>query len=504
MPPVWAERSHEDSIEQRYKTQHAHELGVSRRGAGMTVKLRVLEKWQIEKIYVAATEILDHTGAIIESDLALNLLRASGARVVDTGRVLIPPDLVEHALATVPSSVRIYDRLGDEAMVLGSQRSYFGAHGNCPQTLDFHTGKQREMTLHDIEESALVIDWLPNIDWINVMGVVKGVPPECADSVAFATVLQNTSKPIVTGFSRPESGRDVLEMAAAAVGGADALRNRPFLIIGDSSISPLYHPRDPIGAIIFAAQNGVPCLYNPMPQGGLSAPTTTAGVLAVTVAEVLTGLVVTQLAWPGAPFICGGVPSVFDMRDTAFVYGSPELFLMCSALTEIVHHFNLPSFGTAGVTNSKTVDVQAATEASLSCLMASLSRSNLIHDVGIVNTAVHSLPMVVLVDEIIGMVRGITEGIDVTSETLAVDVIDRVGPKGTFISEEHTLKHFRECWYPRLFDHSLAPVEHTGKPPIEERMKRYIDEALQGHHPAELPKSAQELVARYSSSWNQD
>ena len=466
----------------------------------MGVGLRVLSERDIEKIHDAALQVLERTGAIIESDEAAGLLCGAGARIDEAQRVHIPPQLVARAIECAPSAVTIYDRLGNVAMELGGSRSYFGAHVNCPQTLDPLSGQQRDMTLADLEKATRVVDALPNMAYVTLVDAVAGVSPKYSDVACFATVLASTSKPIGFDVLSLETGRMIVEMAAAAVGGSDALRARPFLIPGDSPVSPLYHPADPLENILFFVRHGLPCVYNPMPQGGLTAPTTTAGVLVMTVAEILTGLVVTQLASPGTPFICGGVPSIFDMRDATFVYGSPELFLMCSALTDIVHYYELPAFGTAGMTNAKTVDSQAATDVALATLMAVLSGSNLVHDVGIINAAAHSLPLVVLADEVIGMVRHIEMGIDVSAESLALDVIDRVGPRGTFIAEEHTREHFLNCWYPRIFDHT-PPNARSSKGHIDESIRQHIESILATHRPAQLPPQARELIDSFAVRW---
>ena len=290
----------------------------------------------------------------------------------------------------------------------------------------------------------------------------------------------------------------ILDLAAAAVGGSDQLRQRPFFIAGDSPFSPLHHSKEAIEKMMFFATMGLPCNYNPMPQAGLTAPATMAGALVIALAELLTCLVVVQLANPGCPFTCGGTPSNFDMRDSTFVYGSPESYLMGSAWTDILHHYNLPSFGTAGVSNAKRLDLQAATEASLSSLMSVLSRSNLIHDVGLIDVGVHSLPMVVLVDEIIGMVQHIAEGIEVTPQTLAVDLIDKVGPQGSFIAEEHTYENYKKSWYPVVFDHSPRGTETKE---IAVRLRQRIDHILGHHVPAELPAQACTLIKTFAERW---
>lgn len=467
----------------------------------MRLKLDVLNEEQIEKIYAAALEVMDRTGSVLGDSYCVELLRKAGARVKDSRRVYIPPKLVEQAIESAPATVTMYDRLGNVAMELGAQKSYFGAHVNCRQVIDPHTGKTRDMTLDDLEKTTRVVDALPNMDFITIVDTIAGVRGEYADVAVFSVAIKNTSKPFGFDILSLETGKMIYEIAAAAVGGPDELRARPFICVGDSPIDPLFHPEEPLEKIVFSAKQGIPVLYNPMPQGGLTAPTTTAGVLVVTLAELLVGLVITQLVTPGSPFICGGVPSIFDMRDTSFVYGSPELFLMASGLADIQHYLNLPSFGTAGMTNSKNVDLQAATDASLSVLMSVLSRCNWVHDVGLVDIGVvNSLPMIVLTDEIVEMARHIEKGIEVTSETLALDVIDQVGPQGNYMTEEHTLKHFRDCWYPRVFDHKLGR-DGSSQDQIHERIHQFIDERLNEHRPAELPAAALELIELYAETW---
>ena len=466
----------------------------------MELRLKALSDKDIETVYNAALCVLDRTGSIIESQDAVELLCKAGAHIDRSHRVHIPPKLVEQALAWAPKTVKMYDRLGNPAKALGEDKSYFSAHQTCPQTLDLLTGALKPTTLDYCEKSSRVIDALPNIDSMGSGDFAADVVPEYADAALFAAAIRNTSKPVSFAIQSLRSGAMILDMAAAAVGGLDRLKEQPFIIICDSPVSPLYHPKGPVEKLMWAAKLGLPVNYNPMPQGGLTAPTTLAGVLVMTLAELFAGLVIFELVNPGTPFTCGGVPSVFDMRDTTFVYGSPELFLMCSALTDIVHHYHLPSLGTAGMTNAKKLDLQAAVDASLSSLMAVLSRSNYVHDIGIIDVAAHSLELVVLTDEIVGMIRLIEKGIEVNPETLALDVIDKVGPQGTFIAEEHTLKHFRECWHPRIFDHSPRGTEIRDNL-IVHRLQQRIDDILESHRPAELPREASAMIASYAELW---
>jgi trimethylamine--corrinoid protein Co-methyltransferase len=468
----------------------------------MSVSLKILSSVDVEQIIYAAQTVLAETGTVVEDDTAVNILREAGAKVEGAYRVFIPANLIERAVDRAPSTVLIYNRLGDVALDLGGHRSYFGAHVDCPDTIDFSTRERREMSLNDIEMASLVCDALPHIDFVTSLDVAADARPEYSDVAAFASTVKNTSKPIAFPFINPDTGEMIHAIASAAVGGPAQLLDKPFVIFSDSPISPLYHPQATVQRTIFAAQKGLPYLYNPMPQGGLTAPTTMAAILVVTVAELLTGLLLTQLVNPGTPFICGGVPSIFDMRDANFVYGSPELLLMCSALVDIVHSIGLPAFGTAGVTNARSFDVQAASDAALQTLMAVLSGGNLVHDVGLIDAGLaHSLAMVVLTDELVGITRRIERGIEITKETLAIDVIREVGPQGNFIAEDHTFHHFRENWYPRIFDHSRPGMDYQATK-AENHIQRIIDDLLQNHEPARLPNRAIQLIGLYADKWS--
>lgn len=467
----------------------------------MSVSLKILNEEEIQRIYEATIEVLCRTGTIIEDDYAIELLRQAGAKIDDPYHVHIPENIIEQAISSAPYPVTIYDRLGQVAMELGDNNSYFGAHVDCNEVIDLDTGDRRKMKLEDVERVTLVCDALTNIDFITSLDVIADADPSYADAAVFASTIKNTSKPIAFPFISLETGNMIFEIASAAVGGSKQLLEKPFVIYTDSPVAPLYHPKEPTRKTIFAAQMGLPYLYNPMPQGGLTAPTTMAGVLVITLAELLTGLIITQLVNPGTPYICGGVPSIFDMRDTTFVYGSPELCLMCSALTDIAHHYDLPIFGTAGVTNAKILDTQAANDTAIQTFMAILSGSNMVHDVGLLDVGLLlSLELIVLTDEIVSMVRKVERGIEVTEETLAIDVIDNVGPKGNFIDNEHTLKHYKECWYPRIFDHSSRRIEEKTLY-AKERINKYIDEILSQHHPEELPPKVLELISTYKRIW---
>ena len=224
-------------------------------------------------------------------------------------------------------------------------------------------------------------------------------------------------------------------------------------------------------------------------MAGATAPATLASVLVVNNAEVLSGLVISQLRQKGAPFIVGGLPTLLDMQTAIFTYGAPEMHMNSAALAEIAHHYRLPMFGTAGCSDAKVMDEQAAIESAFSCLMSALSGANLVHDVGYLEYGLTaSYEMMVMTNEIIAMVKRIMRGIEVNDESLALDVIDKVGPGGNFLQEKHTLQHFRkEHWHPELMDRSnYEKWMQDGRKTLGQRASEKVKQILAEYHPKPL------------------
>jgi trimethylamine--corrinoid protein Co-methyltransferase len=232
---------------------------------------------------------------------------------------------------------------------------------------------------------------------------------------------------------------------------------------------------------LICAERRLPVIYTPTHLGGATSPVTLAGTLVVCVAQALSLLVITQLKKEGAPVILQGVTKNMDMKTSISPYGSPEFDLTLCALTDIFHWLGLPTFGTAGCTDAKVADGQAALESCFSCLSQAMSGTNLIHDVGFLESGLTgSFDMLVMTNELLGMVKRFKKGILVNDETMAVDLIDTVGIGGHYLQEQHTLDHFRsETWEPRLLDRSIIDEwEDRGSKDLSERIKERIGELL--------------------------
>jgi trimethylamine--corrinoid protein Co-methyltransferase len=206
--------------------------------------------------------------------------------------------------------------------------------------------------------------------------------------------------------------------------------------------------------------------------------------------ESLSGLVLSQCTREGAPFIMGGVYTILDMGSTIFSYGAPELHLLLAGLADVAHYLNIPMFGTAGCTDSCIIDEQAGIEAALSIAMTNMSGANLNHDTGYSEYGTTSnLDLVVIADEILGMARRLTKGIKVDEETLALDVIEKVGPGGRFGEEEHTKKHMEENYVPRLINRAAREIfEKAGGKTLTQVANEKVRDIINYHEPAPLPK----------------
>ena len=418
-----------------------------------TPVFNMLSEEQQNEIYQAAIEILERTGAVVHDKEALELFEKAGAWVEDE-RVRFPAGLTEWAVKSAPSRITLYDREGNRKMVLEGRNTYYGPGPTNTYHRDPYTGERRRPVLSDSENAGKVCDALPNIDFAMDLGTPTGVTDTLADVYAFKALVTNCRKPVVHWGFDIEQYEDIVEIAAAVVGGLENLQKRPFFCLYSEPSSPLVHSREAIAKAVFAARKRIPIVYTPCVMLGGTTPATMAGTIALGVAESLVGIIASQLIREGSPIIMGGVYAIMDMKTTVFSYGSPEFHIMQAGVAEVAHYMGIPVFGTAGCTDSHTLDGQAAGEATMSILIAAQTGANLVHDVGYTGSgSMGSLYQLVMCNEIIGMVRRFMRGIEVNDETLALDAVDRVGPGGHHLADEHTMKHFKtETWFPSLIN----------------------------------------------------
>jgi trimethylamine---corrinoid protein Co-methyltransferase len=462
---------------------------------------RVFTKEQCDEIHSATLEVLERVGVEFKYPKAQELLKKAGA-YVNGSRVKIPPALVERSIRSAPSRVVLCDRESNRKIFLEGNNSYFGPGPTVNYTLDPFTGDRRLVEISDTRRASLVMDALPNIDYQMDFGTARDVKTEIADIHMFEAMLNNSTKPIVHwGFSA-KNYKTMINMAIEITGSLQELQNYPFICLYSEPISPLTHDIDALEKTIFIAEHNLPCINTPAPLAGATAPATLAGTIVMANAECLSGLVLHQLVREGAPFIMGGVTTILDMSTTQICYGAPELNLLSAGMTNIAQYYKIPMFSTAGCSDSKCVDQQMGIDIATNCLMAALSGANLIHDVGFIESGIStSLLQLVICDEVISQVKQMVKGITVNKHTLAVDLIEKVGPGGNYITEEHTYENFKiDWWFPTIFNRRRYDFWIAdGQPDLADLAREKLADILENHKPERLNRkvidSIQKIVA---------
>ena len=458
----------------------------------------VLSEDELQKLHLGALEVLRRTGVRFHHREALNMLEEAGAFVSDGNLVKFPSRLVEEALASAPERVVMCDRDGEAAMYLEGQNVYFGTGSDCLNLLDYETGEPRKFTREDLVAGYHLCDALPNIDFVMSIGIPADVDPIVAYDVQMALMLEHTTKPIVFVTDDLASCRRAIDMAAAVAGGDEALREQQHILLYSEPSSPLQQSETAVDKLLLMAEQELPVVHSPGPLMGGTAPITMAGGLVMSLAEILSGLVVHQMTNPGTPFVFGAGLHHMDMRSTQICYGGPEFQLTKAAVAELGRWYSMPTWGYAGCSDAKVMDEQAAAEAMLSVLMAKLTGANLIHDVGYMESGLAtSFEMIVLTDELISMVDSLINGIEVSDETLMLDELDEVGPGGHFLNTEATMARFRDFWYPDLLSREIRETwQERGGTTLGERLAEKVQTIIQEHRPEPLAADKKEQVQK--------
>lgn len=468
--------------------------------------LRMVSDEQLEKICHAALEILERIGGDFHDKAAVDLLADAGASVINKKRVRIPSFLVDEALRTVPRRVVISDRNGKRKMFLEGKNVYFGPGPDTPFTLDPYTGERRKAIKDDVAKGARVVDYLSDMDFCMSFGLASDVNRMTSDCHHFEAMVQNTAKPLIVIPWSIEGLKRMFDMMVTIKGTEEDLQAEPFTIIFSQATSPLTFSKDSLQKLLFCAEKRIPTIWTGgCPTLGTTGPVYPAGAAAVGLAEFLSGLVLVQLKQKGCPVIAtGGSFGSLDMSTGLRPYATPEEDLGTLCSTELARYLNIPSFGIGGMTDSKVLDQQAAAEACTSLFVSSISGSNLIHDVGYMdNGMTSSLELLTLCCDFISRTKRFLRSFTVSEKTLALNVIEEVGPGGNYLTHPQTVEHFREeIWMPELIDRQDYENWHTaGAKTLKQRTNEKVRRILETHEPEALPedveKSIREIVEKY-------
>ncbi len=417
---------------------------------------RILSETEIALVHQASVRILERVGVQLPHEGALELFRASGARIdAVTGRVLIPERLAMESVAQAGKTFSIYGRDLRKRATFGQGTRNYNSTAGQAHWVDDTSRNRRPATSKDVATAARFGDALENVNVVGGMSDPSDLPVSWRSIEVASALLRNTTKPVAFWFHDRASAKYLLELFAAVAGSEQRAAEHPFAYPFLEPISPLKFPHNGVDLLFETCRFPLPVFIGPMAQVGATAPGTLAGTLAQENAEILAGLTLVQLIRPGTPAGYGGIPHAFDMRTTQLIFGGPEQALMALAMTQMGNHYGLPVYINVGLTDSKTVDAQAGLEAGITLALGALSGADIFGHLGICGVdQAASLTMLMMQNELIGYVERLMTGIAVSEETLATDVIASVVPQGgVFLGEPHTAAHFRrELWFPRLLD----------------------------------------------------
>lgn len=446
----------------------------------------------LDRLHDAALAVLWDPGARITTAEARALLLEHGATLEGEDLVRIPAHLVEQALERAPSRFTIFDRAGVPAMELGAGSVYVGAGVTNLNYLDPRDRSVVPFTLEATAESTRLADALPNIDFVATPGVTRpsdDLPLQVVNQSEFLAMVTNTTKPLMPLIAGGPELADIYDMAELVAGGADALRERPFLVPYLNSVSPMLFNPETLDKLFVAVDRGMPVCCQAAPQVGATGPVTIAGTLVVAAAETLVGLVLAQLRRPGTPFVSGTVPFVMDMRFGTVTAGGPDGVRFTLAMGQLCRRWGLPMVGMSFGGDAKDADEQAALETGFYGFGTVLAGVDLVFDAGCVEGGLLFSPeLLVIADELVGMTRRAVAPIEVTDDTIALHVIREVGAGNVFLGEQHTLRHFRELWSPRLLSwDGRLQWETGGSSTLRERARARVLAIWETHEVQSLP-----------------
>jgi trimethylamine--corrinoid protein Co-methyltransferase len=462
-----------------------------------------LTEEQIEKIHKASLTILEKTGFSFESGVedTLDILEKAGAIVNrEKSRIYFPRHLVTDQAAKAPEQIVLYSRDGKNDLDLTEHKVHLGTGGAAIKILDLETRKARPTTLNDLYQLGRLVDKLDNIHFFLRPCIPTDIPPEDYDVNVFYACMKSTAKHFMAGVNNLDGLHTVIDLAAIIAGSREELQKKPFLsIITSFAISPLKLDSQTVLIMQEAVRNKIPVALSCAPMAGSTSPITMAGTLAQVHAEQLAGIAICQLTNPGAPVLYGGIPGMANLRNMGYMGGAVECGMMNAAIHQMAHYIKVPNYNSAGLSDSKIPDSQAAWEKAFTNLLAAMGGSNYIHHAaGMLESMISiAYEQYVIDDEIIGMTCKVLKGIDVDTEHLALEVIDSVGPGGNYMMEEHTLEHMHNEYYEGndVSDKlSRQKWEENGSLNTRERAKQIVKKILREDEKSYLPDDIDEKI----------
>jgi trimethylamine--corrinoid protein Co-methyltransferase len=415
-------------------------------------RMQELSQAQMTKIHDASMELLKTTGIVVNEDEGLEIFKKHGYRV--EGKTVFPTEeQIRKAIATAPSKFTIEARDPAKNVTIGEDDFAFFPGYGAPYIIS-PEGEQREATMEDYDTFCKLIQTSKYLDMNGWMMVEPAdMPPSTVHMDMMLSNMLLCDKPFMGSPASREGAMDGIEMAGILWGGKDSIADKTVSISLINSLSPLQFAEEMVGSLIELARNGQACIVASLIMAGASGPVTLAGVLALQNAEILTGIALAQLVKEGAPVVYGSTSSAMDMKTGALSIGAPELSKNINYTAQMARFYNMPSRSGGGLTDALYPDAQAGAESALALYTAARNGVNVIlHACGILGSYIAmSFEKFLIDEEVCGMVRQMLKPIDITDESIDIDMISTVGPGGQYLTHPKTFKLCRtEFFLPDL------------------------------------------------------
>jgi trimethylamine--corrinoid protein Co-methyltransferase len=470
--------------------------------------LKSLSDSEVDFIHQATLQVFQHTGLKIYSEEAMEIFHGAGAVVEkfeDHGVVKIPPHIVEDCIRLAPRTFGCYGRAREDDFILEPSLVSLSCAGGCVNVIDPYTLEHRPAMKKDCGNIARICDSLDEIGVLLRPCIPNDVPPEIYPVHALEAIMNNTSKHVLIGPDNAKNLHKMIELGAACVGDMEEFKKRPIFSATVCPTSPLLLAQNVCEMIVAAARQGVGLFIIPMALAGAISPATIAGTLVTTNAEILGSIILAQLTTRGTPCIYANLSTIMDMKTGVAAVGAPEVARVAAGTIRLAKYYGLPCLGGAAMSDSKIPDAQAAYESALSIMLTALAGANLVFGMGgLDHLLTFDYAKLIMDAELERMVMNVLGGIEVSDDSVALDVIHQVGPAGEYLTQQHTYDHMRDFSQNKLYDRRARDVwVEQGSKNLTEcayEKARYI---IESHKPKPLPEAAvsamQTITAEYEA-----
>ncbi len=472
--------------------------------------LNIFSHDDLATIHHGACRILKHTGILVEQEEAAERFSSAGAPVKKKGSnwsVKIPERLVTDSLSSVAKSVTYYARDPEKDFYLEKGNVGFSTFGEQVNLIDPETRKCRNSIKEDCNRIYRLMDALDGLAWCQ-RTVCPGDKMPVSQAVHnFASMITNNSKHITIGMVDKKSVTTMVKMAAAAMGGMDQLRERPICTCSCCATSPLTLTIQCCETLIAALEAGINVEIMAMALSGGTGPVTLAGTIVQTVAEHLSGLVLAQIVKKGSNVTFGSCSTIMDLKTGLTSVGAPEWSMVGTAIAKMAQYYDIPCRLGAGVSDSKVPDAQAGYEFTLNALPTALSGANMIFGAGGLEAGLTFDYAKLMMDhECIINIRKLIGGVKVDHESMMLNLIDEIGPGGTYLTHPHTFQHTRSQSRAIVFDRKTRTqwLQSSNGKALTEMAYEKAKNLLEHHQPPTLRSGAEETITDLLEAFEAD